>query len=39
MNTAQKIAHKAEAIKGRAKKVSGRIMGSQRLQAENRVTR
>jgi uncharacterized protein YjbJ (UPF0337 family) len=38
MTIAQKIAHRAEAIKGSAKKVSGRIMGSQRLQAEDRVT-
>ncbi|MGI5379890.1 CsbD family protein [Streptomyces sp. CA-251387] len=33
---AKKIAHKAEAIKGGAKKTIGRVTGSRRLQAEGR---
>ncbi|MDQ0941913.1 CsbD family protein [Streptomyces sp. V1I1] len=36
MSIAKKIAHKAEAVKGGAKKTVGRITGSRRLQAEGR---
>jgi uncharacterized protein YjbJ (UPF0337 family) len=36
MSIAKKIAHKAEAVKGRAKKTLGRVTGSRRLQAEGR---
>ncbi|MFF3454025.1 CsbD family protein [Streptomyces sp. NPDC002730] len=34
MSIAKKIAHKAEAMKGSAKKTTGRATGSRRLQAE-----
>jgi uncharacterized protein YjbJ (UPF0337 family) len=33
---ANKIAHKAEAVKGGAKKIVGRVTGNRRLQAEGR---
>ncbi|MFI9581310.1 hypothetical protein ACIHCQ_05585 [Streptomyces sp. NPDC052236] len=36
MSIAKKIAHKAEAVKGGAKKTVGRVTGSRRLQAEGR---
>ncbi|SOD82497.1 CsbD family protein [Streptomyces sp. Ag109_G2-15] len=36
MSLAKKIAHKAEAMKGGAKKTTGRATGSRRLQAEGR---
>lgn len=36
MSIAKKIAHKAEAVKGSAKKVTGRATGSRRLRAEGR---
>ncbi|MBV6696633.1 CsbD family protein [Kitasatospora aureofaciens] len=36
MGIAEKIAHKAEAVKGGAKKKVGRVTGSRRLQAEGR---
>ena len=36
MNIARKIAHKAEAVKGGAKKTAGRVTGSRCLQAEGR---
>ncbi|MET9437851.1 CsbD family protein [Streptomyces sp. NPDC006551] len=36
MSIAKKIAHKAEAMKGGAKKTTGRTTGSRRLQAEGR---
>ncbi|GAA2325110.1 CsbD family protein [Streptomyces caniferus] len=36
MSISKKIAHKAEAMKGDAKKTSGRATGSRRLQAEGR---
>lgn len=36
MSISKKIAHKAEAMKGGAKKSSGRATGSRRLQAEGR---
>ncbi|MEU8917364.1 MULTISPECIES: CsbD family protein [Streptomyces] len=36
MSFSKKIAHKAEAMKGGAKKTSGRATGSRRLQAEGR---
>ena len=36
MSFAKKIAHKAEAVKGRAKKAAGRVTGSSRLKAEGR---
>ena len=36
MNIARKIAHKAEAVKGGAKKTAGRVTGSRCLQAEDR---
>ncbi|MFF1908539.1 CsbD family protein [Kitasatospora sp. NPDC058218] len=36
MSTGKKIAHKAEAVKGGAKKTVGRVTGSRRLQAEGR---
>jgi uncharacterized protein YjbJ (UPF0337 family) len=36
MSIAKKIAHKAEAVKGRVKKVTGRATGSRRLKAEGR---
>jgi uncharacterized protein YjbJ (UPF0337 family) len=34
MSIAKKIAHKAEAVKGSAKKITGRATGSRRLKAE-----
>jgi uncharacterized protein YjbJ (UPF0337 family) len=37
MSIAKKIAHTAEAVKGRAKKMAGRVTGSRRLRAEGRV--
>jgi uncharacterized protein YjbJ (UPF0337 family) len=36
MSIARKIAHKAEALKGGAKKAAGRATGSRRLRAEGR---
>ncbi|MFD4947963.1 CsbD family protein [Streptomyces sp. NPDC058409] len=36
MSIAKKIAHKAEAIKGEAKKTVGRVTGSGRLRTEGR---
>ncbi len=36
MSITKKIAHKAEAVKGGAKKALGRLTGNQRLQAEGR---
>jgi uncharacterized protein YjbJ (UPF0337 family) len=36
MSIAKKIAHKAEAVKGGAKKTTGRATGNDRLQAEGR---
>ncbi|MET4647659.1 CsbD family protein [Streptomyces sp. NPDC058232] len=36
MSIAKKLAHKAEAVKGGAKKSAGRGTGSRRLQAEGR---
>ena len=36
MSIAKKIAHKAEAVKGSAKKTAGRAVGSRRLRAEGR---
>ncbi|MGW7380193.1 CsbD family protein [Streptomyces sp. NPDC054794] len=36
MSISKKIAHKAEAMKGGAKKTAGRATGSRRLQAEGR---
>ena len=36
MSIAKKIAHKAEAVKGSAKKITGRATGSRRLKAEGR---
>jgi uncharacterized protein YjbJ (UPF0337 family) len=36
MSIAKKIAHKAEAVKGSAKKDAGRAVGSPRLEAEGR---
>ncbi len=36
MSIARKIAHKAEAVKGSAKKAAGRATGSRRLRAEGR---
>ncbi|MFF3457631.1 CsbD family protein [Streptomyces sp. NPDC002730] len=37
MSISKKIAHKAEAVKGRTKKAVGRVTGSRRLQAEGRA--
>ena len=37
MSIARKIAHKAEAVKGGAKKTAGRATGSRRLRAEGRA--
>jgi uncharacterized protein YjbJ (UPF0337 family) len=37
MSTSKKIAHKAEAVKGGAKRMIGRITGSRRLRAEGRA--
>ncbi|MFI9208338.1 CsbD family protein [Streptomyces sp. NPDC053253] len=36
MSVAKKIAHKAEEVKGGAKKTAGRVTGNRRLQAEGR---
>jgi uncharacterized protein YjbJ (UPF0337 family) len=36
MSLAKKIAHKAEVVKGRAKKTVGRLTGNRRLQAQGR---
>jgi uncharacterized protein YjbJ (UPF0337 family) len=36
MSIAKKVAHKAEAVKGGAKKTAGRATGNERLQAEGR---
>ena len=36
MSISKKIAHKAEAVKGSAKKTAGRATGSRRLKAEGR---
>ena len=36
MSIAKKIAHKAEAVKGGAKKTAGQATGSPRLEAEGR---
>lgn len=37
MSIGKKIAHKAEAVKGHAKRTLGRITGSRRLRAEGRA--
>jgi uncharacterized protein YjbJ (UPF0337 family) len=37
MSISKKIAHKAEAVKGGAKRMVGRITGSRRLRAEGRA--
>jgi uncharacterized protein YjbJ (UPF0337 family) len=37
MSIAKKIAHKAEAVKGGAKKAAGRVTGSRRLRSEGRA--
>jgi uncharacterized protein YjbJ (UPF0337 family) len=37
MSISEKIAHKAEAVKGSAKRMIGRIAGSRRLRAEGRA--
>ena len=37
MSISKKIAHKAEAVKGSAKRAVGRITGSRRLRAERRA--
>jgi uncharacterized protein YjbJ (UPF0337 family) len=37
MSFAGKIAHTAEVVKGRAKRIAGRVTGSRRLRAEGRV--
>ena len=37
MSIAEKIAHTAEAVKGSAKKMAGRVTGSRRLRAEGRA--
>jgi uncharacterized protein YjbJ (UPF0337 family) len=37
MSIAKKLAHKAEAVKGHAKKTVGRITGNRRLRAEGRT--
>jgi len=36
MSIAKKLAHKAEAVKGSAKKSAGRVTGNRRLRAEGR---
>jgi uncharacterized protein YjbJ (UPF0337 family) len=36
VNLTKKIAHKAEVVKGRAKKTAGRLTGNRRLHAEGR---
>jgi uncharacterized protein YjbJ (UPF0337 family) len=37
MSISKKIAHKAEAVKGGAKRMVGRLTGSRRLRAEGRA--
>ena len=37
MSISKKIAHKAEAVKGGAKRMVGRMTGSRRLRAEGRA--
>jgi len=37
MSISKKIAHKAEAVKGSAKRMIGRLAGSRRLRAEGRA--
>jgi uncharacterized protein YjbJ (UPF0337 family) len=37
MSIPRKIAHKAEAVKGSAKRMVGRLTGSRRLRAEGRA--
>ena len=37
MSISKKIAHKAEAVKGSAKRMVGRLAGSRRLRAEGRA--
>jgi len=37
MSTSKKIAHKAESVKGGAKRMLGRLTGSRRLRAEGRA--
>jgi len=37
MSISKKIAHKAEAVKGGAKRMAGRLTGSRRLRAEGRA--
>jgi uncharacterized protein YjbJ (UPF0337 family) len=37
MSISRKFAHKAEAVKGRAKRMVGRLTGSGRLRAEGRA--
>ena len=37
MSIAKKIAHTAEAVKGSAKKMAGRVTGSRRLRTEGRA--
>jgi uncharacterized protein YjbJ (UPF0337 family) len=37
MSSAGKIAHKAETVKGSAKRMAGRLTGSRRLRAEGRA--
>jgi len=37
MSISKKIAHKAEAVKGGAKRIIGRITGSRRLRSEGRA--
>jgi uncharacterized protein YjbJ (UPF0337 family) len=39
MSTAKKISHKAEAVKGSAKRTVGRLTGNRRLRAEGRNDR
>jgi uncharacterized protein YjbJ (UPF0337 family) len=39
MSISKKIAHKAEAVKGSAKRMVGRLTGSRRLRAEGRADR
>jgi uncharacterized protein YjbJ (UPF0337 family) len=36
MSMAKKLAHKAEAVKGHAKKTAGRMTGTRRLRTEGR---
>jgi uncharacterized protein YjbJ (UPF0337 family) len=39
MSISKKIAHKAESVKGSAKKMAGRLTGSRRLRTEGRADR